>query len=197
MTAASVPRGVPLPRLPAGPLLEAIEARRLQRGTTLLALLGERGASAQGRARQEGTVTVRKVADLCGLLGVAPQAVYGDAYDQAASAPLPTRATRVPEVRLPAAPLLAAVKARCRPRAGEVDAWSPDQRPAVEEVLGTEPARRAYYRAEREGALTLRALERLCDAFGWHPRMLYGDAYDEAAFSGSPEDHDPWEGLAA
>ena len=42
----------------------------------------------------------------------------------------------------------------------------------------------------------LRTAERLCDAFGWHPRELYGDAYDRAALAGCPPDYDPWHGVA-
>jgi hypothetical protein len=48
----------------------------------------------------------------------------------------------------------------------------------------------------RDGWVSLLALERLCDAFGWHPRELYGDAYDRAALAGCPPDHDPWTGVA-
>ena len=55
---------------------------------------------------------------------------------------------------------------------------------------------RAYERAQREGSLTLRRVERFCDRFGWHPRELYGDAYDAAALAGCPADFDPWAGVA-
>ncbi len=77
--------------------------------------------------------------------------------------------------RLDAGPLVAAVQARCRARRlGLYD-------------LFVDPALvRAYMRAKHEGALTLRALEGLCDAQQWHPRELYGDRYDVAAFQDGP-----------
>jgi hypothetical protein len=92
--------------------------------------------------------------------------------------------------RLPAGPLLAAIerhpairnpqrgwKARLRRRAGKGGAA-------------------AYRLAARDGLVSLTSLERLCDAFGWHPRELYGDAYDAAALAGCPADFDPWQGVA-
>jgi hypothetical protein len=92
--------------------------------------------------------------------------------------------------RLPAGPLLAAIerhpavrkpqrgwKARLRRHAGKGGAAS-------------------YRQAVQDGQVSLTALERLCDAFGWHPRELYGDAYDHAAFAGRSPDFDPWRGVA-
>jgi hypothetical protein len=89
---------------------------------------------------------------------------------------------------LPAAPLLAAVgRAVGAPRRG----WrSRLRRRAGEAGVG------AYRRAARDGWVGLPAVERLCDGFGWHPRELYGDAYDHAALAGCPPDHDPWKGVA-
>ena len=95
-----------------------------------------------------------------------------------------------PRGRLPAAPLLAAI----------------DQHPAIRKpqhgwktrlrrYAGTGGAD-AYRRAAREGSVTLRSLEGLCDRFGWHPRELYGDAYDRAALAGRSRNFDPWQGVA-
>jgi hypothetical protein len=90
--------------------------------------------------------------------------------------------------RLPAAPLLAAVDATVgRPQPG----WTTRLRRRV-----GESGVRAYERAQQDGSLTLRRVERFCDRFGWHPRELYGDAYDAAALAGCPADFDPWAGVA-
>ena len=79
--------------------------------------------------------------------------------------------------RLPAGPLLAAI----------------ERHPAIRKPQrGAE----AYRQAARDGLVSLTALERLCDAFGWHPRELYGDAYDQAAFAGRSARFDPWKGIA-
>jgi hypothetical protein len=56
------------------------------------------------------------------------------------------------------------------------------------------PGLRAYERARHDGWLMLQGIEQLCDRFGWHPRELYGDAYDTAAFQGHPGHLDPWAG---
>lgn len=91
-------------------------------------------------------------------------------------------------VRLPAAPLLAAVDAAIgRPRRG----WTERLRRQV-----GRSGSRAYERAQGEGTLTLRRIEQFCDLFGWHPRELYGDAYDAAVLTGCPADFDPWAGVA-
>jgi hypothetical protein len=95
-----------------------------------------------------------------------------------------------PPRRLPAAPLVAAVErhpAIAKPRRG----WKARlRRHAGKAGVG------AYQRAARDGWVGLRTAERLCDAFGWHPRELYGDAYDRAALAGRPPDFDPWKGVA-
>jgi hypothetical protein len=92
--------------------------------------------------------------------------------------------------RLPAAPLLAAIErhpAIGTPRRG----W----KSRLRRHAGKGGAA-AYARAVRDGWVSLTALEHLCDAFGWHPRELYGDAYDRAAFAGRGPDFDPWTGVA-
>jgi hypothetical protein len=92
--------------------------------------------------------------------------------------------------QLPAAPLLAAIErhpAIGKPRRG----WTE----RLKQHAG-EPGMCVYQRAQRDGWVTLRALERLCDRFGWHPRELYGDAYDQAALAGRSPGFDPWKGVA-
>jgi hypothetical protein len=92
--------------------------------------------------------------------------------------------------RLPAAPLVEAVKRHPMigwPRRG----W----RARLRQAAGKRGAS-AYHRAAREGSVTLRSVEVLCDGLGWHPRELYGDAYDRAALAGRPPDFDPWQGVA-
>jgi hypothetical protein len=74
--------------------------------------------------------------------------------------------------RLPSAPLLAAVR-------GYADL----RRLPLRDLLGPELFG-AYGNAHQAGTVSLIVLERFCDeVLGWHPRMLYGDAYDRAALS--------------
>ena len=74
--------------------------------------------------------------------------------------------------RLPAAPLLAAVRRHAHLR-----------HLSLRELLGDELFA-AYGNAHQAGTIRLVVLERFCDeVLGWHPRMLYGDTYDHAAAS--------------
>jgi hypothetical protein len=74
--------------------------------------------------------------------------------------------------RLPAAPLLAAVRRHAERR-----------HLSLRELLGPDLFG-AYGNALQAGTVRLIVLERFCDeVLGWHPRMLYGDAYDHAAQS--------------
>ncbi len=70
--------------------------------------------------------------------------------------------------RLPAGPLLEAV-----------DAYAARRRQPVEELLDDALPDRLRD-AARSGTVTVGAAERCCDALGWHPRMLWGQAYDQA-----------------
>jgi hypothetical protein len=71
--------------------------------------------------------------------------------------------------RLAAAPLLRAIQQRARLR-----------RQSLRELLGSELFG-AYGNAQSTGTVSLVTLERFCDeVLGWHPRMLYGEAYDQA-----------------
>src|SRR6266487_2035478 len=72
---------------------------------------------------------------------------------------------------LPAAPLLEAVGSyAARRQLGLV-------------ALFGEAGRRSLERGRQSGELTLAAIEQFCDQLGLHPRQLYGDAYDRAAFT--------------
>jgi hypothetical protein len=73
--------------------------------------------------------------------------------------------------RLPAGPLLSAASSYATRRQLRLD------------LLFDQAAQRALYRGRESGELTLNAIERLCDRIGLHPRELYGDAYDRAAFT--------------
>jgi hypothetical protein len=78
--------------------------------------------------------------------------------------------------RLPAAPVLHAIQQRARLR-----------RQSLRQLLGPDLFS-AYGNAQAAGTVSLLTLERFCDeVLGWHPRMLYGDAYDQATLhSGHP-----------
>jgi hypothetical protein len=84
--------------------------------------------------------------------------------------------------RLPAAPLLAAIKELADRR----------QLP-LEELLndggqgGRAWALRAIRDAKASGEVTVQAAERLCDlVLGWHPRMVWGDTYDRTIADTTP-----------
>ena len=73
--------------------------------------------------------------------------------------------------RLPSAPVLRAARRLARRR-----------RESLRQLLGPDLFV-AYCSARVAGTINLITLERFCDeVLGWHPRMLYGDAYDQAAF---------------
>ena len=72
--------------------------------------------------------------------------------------------------RLPSGPVLRAARRLARRR-----------RESLRHLLGPDLFI-AYCNARVAGTIDLITLERFCDeVLGWHPRMLYGDAYDEAA----------------
>jgi hypothetical protein len=83
---------------------------------------------------------------------------------------------RVPIDRrlLPTAPLLEAV-----------DAHAQRRRQPVEELLD-DALQRVLRDAARSGTVTVGAAERCCDALGWHPRMLWGEVYDQAIADDTP-----------
>jgi hypothetical protein len=82
--------------------------------------------------------------------------------------PWPAR-QRVPvdHRRLPAAPLVAAVRGYARRRQQPLD------------TLMRRWLLRALQQAERDGEVTVLTGERVCDeVLGWHPRMVWGQQYD-------------------
>ncbi len=76
--------------------------------------------------------------------------------------------------RLPAAPLLTAV-----------DTYAERRQEPVEELLG-DALQRVLRDAARSGTVTVGAGERCCDALGWHPRMVWGEVYDQAIADDTP-----------
>jgi hypothetical protein len=76
---------------------------------------------------------------------------------------------------LPAAPLVDAVRGYARRRQQPLDAL---MRPWL---------LRAIQQAEHTGEVTVLTGERVCDeVLGWHPRMVWGDAYDHTVIDPSP-----------
>jgi hypothetical protein len=76
-------------RLPAAPLLAAVDRAARGRETTVVGLLGRTGQKAYYRARQAGSLTLRQVEDLCDRLGCHPFELYGPAYQRLALAAAP------------------------------------------------------------------------------------------------------------
>ncbi len=139
------------PRLPAAPLVAAVEAHRQERQASRNRLLGRSCARAYLKVRTEGTATAHTAARLCRRIGTDPREVYGDAYDRALPQPSPRRARRdrVARRRLPAAPLVAAIDERCRRR----------DIPHID-LLVDEAPYRAYLRARQRGTVALRVVGR-------------------------------------
>jgi hypothetical protein len=84
--AAPIPEAL---RLPAAPLLAAVDRAAGDRGVTPSALLGTTGYQAYARARLAGTVTVRQAEATCDRLGCHPYELYGAAYQRLALASAP------------------------------------------------------------------------------------------------------------
>ena len=84
-------------RLPADPLLAAVDQAASDRGVTLSDLLGNTGQKTCTRVRQAGTATLAQVEDTCDRLGCHPYELYGPAYQRLAiaadSGPLEPEAT--------------------------------------------------------------------------------------------------------
>src|SRR6266540_4431082 len=76
-------------RLPAGPLLAAVDQAAEGRGRSRQRLLGEAGHAAYRRVRRAGTASLRQVEDLCDRLGCHPYELYGAAYQRLALAAVP------------------------------------------------------------------------------------------------------------
>ena len=76
-------------RLPAGPLLAAVDQAAHGRGRSPQRLLGSAGHAAYRRVRRAGTASLRQVEDLCDRLGCHPFELYGAAYQRLALASIP------------------------------------------------------------------------------------------------------------
>jgi hypothetical protein len=76
-------------RLPAGPLLAAVDQAAHGRGGSPERLLGNAGNAAYRRVRRAGTASLRQVEDLCDRLGCHPFELYGQAYQRLALAAVP------------------------------------------------------------------------------------------------------------
>ncbi len=83
----------------------------------------------------------------------------------------PIRPCRPNAQHLPAAPLVQAVSSYATRRQLGLTR------------LFDETTCRAFYRARQAGEVTLTTVEDFCDQLGLHPRQLYGEAYDRAAFA--------------
>jgi hypothetical protein len=71
-------------RLPAGPLLAAVDQTAHDRGVSVTALLGDTGQQAYARARHADTATLAQVEGICDRLGCHPYELYGPAYQRLA-----------------------------------------------------------------------------------------------------------------
>ena len=77
--------------------------------------------------------------------------------------------------RLPAAPLVDAVRGYARRRQRPLDAL---MRPRLLQAL---------QQAARAGEVTVLTGERICDeVLGWHPRMVWGEQYDQVVCDRTP-----------
>jgi hypothetical protein len=187
-------------RLPAAPLLEVIDAHCAERGASRVRTLGEAGKRCYWRARTDGTISPTVARRLCDLIGCDPRELYGDAWQEAATSRVYSPPPITLQPRLDAGPLVDAIEARVQ-RVVEQLMPLTDSGTARGEAMqrvfrGDETLKRAFQRARQRGWVLLEAAEQLCDAFGWHPRHLWADAYDEAALAGLPANFDVWEGVA-
>jgi len=76
-------------RLPAAPLLAAVDQAARGRGRSLQRLLGDAGCVAYRRVHRAGTASLRQVEDLCDRLGCHPFELYGQAYQRLALSAVP------------------------------------------------------------------------------------------------------------
>jgi hypothetical protein len=187
------------PRLPSGPLVAALHQVKVTRGVTWERLLSAWQLRAYYLAKAEGEVTPYMVGQLCAAVGRDPREVYGNGLAGVILVEPDQEASPV-DRRLPAEPLVRIVEARLRcltERLELLPGRIPAHAEAVGMVLGEDGALlKAYQRAQARGWVTLEAAEQFCDHFGWHPRELWGDRWDEATLAGLPEGYDVWEDVA-
>ena len=97
-----------------------------------------------------------------------PASSSREGHDQAQRQPIDWR-------RLPAAPLVEAVRGYARRRQQPLDAL---MRPRLLQAL---------QQAARTGQVTVLTGERVCDeVLGWHPRMVWGEQYDQVVYDLTP-----------
>jgi hypothetical protein len=73
-------------RLPAAPMLAAVDQAAHDRRTSISDVLGKSGQKAYARARAAGTATLAQVEAVCDRLGCHPYELYGIAYQRLALA---------------------------------------------------------------------------------------------------------------
>jgi hypothetical protein len=181
----------PIRRVPAGPLIRAAEETAAARGVVVRKLFGPTDLRAYRVAKAQGTLTVPMARRLCRALRCRQADVYGSALRPRRRRPK----RRVPqpfEMRLDATPLVDAIDGRIRTiirGLGPMTDPTTARREALYRVFGGDGTlKRAYFRARESPVITLAAAERLCDALEWHPREIWGDTYDRAAFGHGPTD---------
>jgi hypothetical protein len=205
-----VRRGVA--RLPVAPLVEAVEGERAVRGIGVRRLLPPTRLRAYRLAKVEGSLTPYQVKRLCAAIDRCPREVYGDAYNEAVASVELEEVAAPPPVPsldegagsaafqwLPASPLVEVIEARIQ-RHVDGCVLAPDMArgEAMATLFGADGAlKQAFSRARERDLMTLEAAEQLCDGLGWHPRMIWADAYDAVVFEGMPADFDPWVEVAA
>jgi hypothetical protein len=137
---------------------------------------------------------------LCAAVNRCPREVYGDAWQEPDHQAHLRRPAGPLQSRLESGPLVDAIEVRLQRLAERLMPLT-DPGPARGEALRAafgedETLKRAFYRARQRGWVLLETAERFCDAFGWHPRQIWGEDYDRAAFAGCEADFDPWQGVA-
>jgi hypothetical protein len=125
---------------------------------------------ASGRAR------ARWICDRCGRRGTrgfeGPRCTDVAACQRRIERPATAPAQGAERPQFPSRPVLA-----------EVIRLAHRRSTSLRELLGPELFG-AYGNARVAGTMSLVTIERFCDeVLGWHPRTLYGDAYDRAAVS--------------
>jgi len=120
------------------------------------------------------TAVLSRTCEWCGRQGSrgfdGPRCTDSGACHRRRERPAATPPQGADRNRLPARPVLA-----------EVVRLAHHRRLSLRELLGPELFG-AYGNAQVAGTMSLVTLERFCDeVLGWHPRTLYGDAYDQAA----------------
>jgi hypothetical protein len=84
--------GIPIPealRLPAGPLVAAVDQAAHDRSVSVNDLLGNSGQKSYARVRSAGSATLAQVEAVCDRLGCHPYELYGPAYQVLALTSVP------------------------------------------------------------------------------------------------------------